>query len=84
MKPTNARENAMSCFVGYFVDDENEGVPVACADTHEDAQSLTIRRVLGTGMAYGQIAVRERDLTVGEAAQLRQLTDDYFAAKGVA
>lgn len=74
----------MSCYVGYFVDDHNDGVPVACAETHEEAQAMAIRRVLGTGMVYGQIAVQERDLTVPEAAQLRKLTDDYFASKGLA
>lgn len=76
----------MAQFVGYHRD-HNSGekpLPVATGETKDECMRSAIKRVLGSGIGTGEIAVQARDdLDTDLFVQLGATLDKYFAEKGL-
>ena len=68
-------------FVGYVGDSDNNMIPIATGDTYEDCFTKTFNRLVDAcegdrwTLSMAQIAVRERDITPLQAAELDALIE---------
>jgi len=69
----------MGLFVGYFIDDAREGMPISTGNTDNDALKQAIYRVLCMGAKTGEIATKDVSgiITPLEFEQLKGVLDKW-------
>lgn len=71
-------------FIGYHIDDDGIGCPIATGQTKDEAMEKTIKRILGIGVTWGEIAVREKpELSDEDFATVTLITDEWAKSHGV-